>query len=214
MEVWLMHDQVEHLNALKVPALMLSAASTREEMNGMLGALTAQGGRGDDVGGNGPLKLAYVTPERIIKSKAFLARLEQAHQLGRVSGFVIDEAHCCSQWGHDFRPDYLKLGILRRLFPGVPIMALTATATDRVRSDVEAMLGISGCPVFQASVNRANLAYKVLPKPEKGKDLIDDMVARIRSSFSGLTGIVYCLSRKDAEQVAHALGAAKLLNPN
>ena len=136
----------------------------------MLGALTAQGGRGDDVGGNGPLKLAYVTPERIIKSKAFLARLEQAHQLGRVSGFVIDEAHCCSQWGHDFRPDYLKLGILRRLFPGVPIMALTATATDRVRSDVEAMLGISGCPVFQASVNRANLAYKVLPKPETARE--------------------------------------------
>ena len=89
-------------------------------------------------------------------------------------------------------------------------MALTATATDRVRNDVQTMLGIAGSAIFQGSVNRGNLAYHVVPKPESAKDLLNDMIARIRGSFSGLTGIVYCLSRKDAETVAQALGDAGL----
>lgn len=79
---------------------------------------------------------AQITPERISKSKLFLARLERAHVQGRVTGFVIDEAHCCSQWGHDFRPDYLKLGVLKRLFPTVPITALTATGACPERDTI------------------------------------------------------------------------------
>lgn len=124
----------------------------------------------------------------------------------QVDMFVIDEAHCCSQWGHDFRPDYLKLGILKRQFPSVPIMALTATATDKVKEDVTRMLGLERCVTFRGSPNRPNLVYKVLPKPDSSKALIAHMLHIIRGGFKGQCGIVYCLSQRDAEEVARQLG--------
>lgn len=134
------------------------------------------------------LKILLVTPEKIIKSKLLMSRLEKAYQSGRLLRFVIDEAHCCSQWGHDFRSvsglqvndfisnsrrlnrcmlvcatqDYSKLGILKRQFPTVPILALTATATPHLVSDVKSILEIQRCVFFRTSFFRKNLFYEVL----------------------------------------------------
>ena len=117
--------------------------------------------------------------------------------------FAIDEAHCVSQWGHDFRPDYVQLGRLRELFPGIPLVALTATADDQTREDVRARLGIADAPVFAAGFDRPNISYTVADKREAPAQLLE-FVKR----HPGDSGIVYCLSRKRVEEVAKRLRAA------
>lgn len=129
---------------------------------------------------NSPMKLLYVTPEKLAKSKRFMAKLQKAYQMKNFARVAVDEVHCCSQWGHDFRPgnwttlmflplncvmffkDYKFLGVLRSLFPTVPIIGLTATATSHVTNDVKKMLNLNSCLVFKASFNRPNLFYEVL----------------------------------------------------
>ncbi len=108
----------------------------------------------DMVAAGSSLRLMYVTPEKILKSKKFLAKLQQAYENDRLVRIVVDEAHCCSQWGHDFRPDYRQLHILRRQFPDVPIIALTATATDQVVKDVAEILQLQNMETFRSSINR------------------------------------------------------------
>lgn len=133
---------------------------------------------------NSPLKLLYVTPEKLAKSKRFMTKLQKMYQMKNFARIAVDEVHCCSQWGHDFRPgdfitfnnlsvsvlycflyidvvDYKFLGVLRSLFPTVPIIGLTATATSSVTSDVQKMLNMNKCLVFKASFNRPNLYYEV-----------------------------------------------------
>lgn len=193
----LIQDQVMGLSALGIPASMLTSTTSKEHEKFIYKALEK---------GEGELKVLYVTPEKVSKSKRFVSKLEKCHHAGRLSLISIDEAHCCSQWGHDFRPDYKNLGILKTQFPNVPVIALTATATNKVQLDLMEMLKIPKCVKFVSTVNRSNLFYMVREKSSVGKMVIDDIAEFIQSSYSNNeSGIVYCFSRKECEQVAKEL---------
>ncbi|KAK6934845.1 DEAD/DEAH box helicase domain [Dillenia turbinata] len=193
----LIQDQVMGLTALGIPAYMLTSTTSKEDEKFIYKALEK---------GEGELKILYVTPEKVSKSKRFVSKLEKCHHSGRLSLIAIDEAHCCSQWGHDFRPDYKNLGILKTQFPDVPTVALTATATWKVQIDLMEMLRIPKCVKFVSTVNRPNLFYMVREKPSVGKLVIDEIAEFIRGSYpNNESGIVYCFSRKECEQVAKEL---------
>ena len=143
-------------------------------------------------------------------SDALLSALTSVYNRSKLTMFVIDEAHCVSQWGHDFRPDYKKLSSLRRNFPKVPFMALTATATPRVRSDILHQLGMGSPKWFLSSFNRTNLKYEVRPK--KGKaGAVQEIASLIQHQFCDAktgriqSGIVYCLSQKECDDTADKL---------
>ncbi|XP_044502444.1 ATP-dependent DNA helicase Q-like 2 isoform X2 [Mangifera indica] len=193
----LIQDQVMCLAALGIPAYMLTSTTTKENEKFIYRALEK---------GEGELKILYVTPEKISKSKRFMSKLEKSHHVGRFSLIAIDEAHCCSQWGHDFRPDYKNLGILKTQFPNVPMVALTATATQKVQYDLMEMLHIPKCVKFVSTVNRPNLFYMVREKSSVGKVVVDEIAEFIQESYpKNESGIVYCFSRKECEQVAQEL---------
>ncbi|CAL9089387.1 unnamed protein product [Musa textilis] len=193
----LIQDQVMGLTTLGIPAYMLTSTTSKEHEKLIYKSLEK---------GEGELKVLYVTPEKISKSKRFMSKLEKCHHGGRLSLIAIDEAHCCSQWGHDFRPDYKNLGILKIQFPTVPLIALTATATYKVQVDLMEMLHIPKCVKFVSTINRPNLFYKVHEKSSVGKVVIDEIADFIRGSYSkNESGIIYCFSRKECEQVAKEL---------
>jgi ATP-dependent DNA helicase RecQ len=143
----------------------------------------------------GGLDLLYVAPERLLMPE-FLEKLATLE----LALFAIDEAHCISQWGHDFRPEYTQLGRLRSLFPQVPIIAMTATADPQTRADIVSQLGIGGAGLFVAGFDRPNIAYAVVPKQKPAAQLNAFLNGRRNES-----GIVYALSRKRVEQVAEQL---------
>lgn len=193
----LIQDQVMGLTALGIPAYMLTSTTSKDDEKFIYKALEKN---------EGDLKILYVTPEKISKSKRFMSKLEKCHHSGRLSLIAIDEAHCCSQWGHDFRPDYKNLGILKTQFPNVPVIALTATATRKVQLDLMEMLHIPKCVKFVSTVNRPNLFYMVREKSSVGKTVVDEIAEFIKDSYpNNESGIVYCFSRKECEQVAKEL---------
>ena len=193
----LMQDQVDHLQRLKIQALLVNGEVTAEHRRLVMGCLK-------DLNPQKFCQLLYITPEMINKSQAMVSALRDLHQRRRLARIVIDEAHCVSQWGHDFRPDYKLLGEVRQQFPIVPVIALTATATENVKVDVIHNLGIKGCEIFTQSFNRPNLNYEVRTKG-KAKDVLDSMASTINTSYKGQCGIIYCLSKKNCEVIAKKL---------
>ncbi|KAH9619809.1 hypothetical protein KSS87_015581 [Heliosperma pusillum] len=191
--VSLIQDQIMHLLQANIPAAYLSANMEWSEQQEILRELCSDNCR---------YKLLYVTPEKVAKSDVFLRNLEKLYSLELLARVVIDEAHCVSQWGHDFRPDYQGLGILKQKFPSTPVLALTATATAVVKEDVVQALGLANCIIFRQSFNRPNLWYSVLPKTKK---CVEDIDKFIRLKHYDECGIIYCLSRMDCEKVAEKL---------
>lgn len=190
--VSLMEDQVIALENYNVDAVMLNASTDRNRVTAVQNAMTDK---------TATMKLLYVTPEKLAKSKRFMAKLEKMYAMGRFSRLVIDEVHCCSQWGHDFRPDYKFLGIMKRQFPEVPILGLTATATKNVIEDVKKILNIPVCTLFKASFNRPNLFYEIKQKSSEYKEAMDNIQQLIQRRFTNQSGIIYCLSRKESQDV-------------
>ncbi|XP_061781212.1 recQ-like DNA helicase BLM isoform X2 [Nerophis lumbriciformis] len=193
-------DQIQKLTSLDIPATSLSGDKSDREASSIYMQLS----RKEPI-----IKLLYVTPEKVSASNKLICALQNLYERTLLARFVIDEAHCVSQWGHDFRPDYKRLNELRQKFPKVPMIALTATATPRVQKDILNQLNMTRPQIFTMSFNRANLKYSVLPKKPKKVD--EDCINWIRKHYPRDSGIVYCLSRKDCDDMARSLQQAGLL---
>ena len=180
----LMKDQVDALEEAGVPATYLNSTLSAVESRQHLAKLY-----------NGEYRLLYVAPERLMLPE-MLERLSE----WRPGLIAIDEAHCISEWGHDFRPEYRQIAELRGRFPKTPLMALTATATDRVRQDIVSQLQLRDPRRFVASFNRANLTYRVIPRNQPLRQVLD-----VAKRHTGESGIVYCASRNGAESLAKRL---------
>ncbi|THK32960.1 ATP-dependent DNA helicase Q1 [Diachasma alloeum] len=192
----LMEDQLHGLEKINVKAGMMNPKSDKTVTKSIMDAL-----EGKDDG----LKLVYITPEYMKKSKRFMAKLQKAFNMKLLELFAIDEIHCCSTWGHDFRPDYQFLGCLKDMFPGVPILGLTATAPAKIINDVQKMLDIQGCLVLRASFNRPNLFYEVRRKPADKEVCLSMLANLLKTRFADMSGIIYTTTIKDAEQLTSDL---------
>lgn len=192
----LMEDQVRSLSNKNVLAKYISSSSSKEETSSALNLLKEK---------NTDVKLLYVTPERFAKSKRFMSNLQKCYADGRLQRIAIDEVHCCSQWGHDFRPDYKYLGILTNMFPNIPILGLTATATAHVLTDVQKILNIPGCLVIKTTFNRPNLFYKIIEKPTSQDACISILEKLLKYRYKDETGIIYTNSIKDTEDITQSL---------
>lgn len=193
----LMEDQVQSAKTrFGVQACLINGQTPSDEKKVIMDYLEKQAEPGKFI------QLLYVTPEMLSKNQRMISAFQRLYDRGHLARIVIDEAHCVSQWGHDFRPDYKALGDVVRRFPGVPVMALTATATQLVRADVRSNLGIENGRMFSQSFNRPNLSYEVLPK---GKGMVNTFAELIKERYPRKSGIIYCLSRKNCEDVAKKL---------
>ncbi|MGI9178570.1 MAG: DNA helicase RecQ [Pirellulales bacterium] len=188
--VALMKDQVDALEAIGYPAAALHGGMSQEERGGVRDRLAA-----------GELRLLFVAPERLVNT----GLLDQLAQVG-VKRFAIDEAHCISHWGHDFRPEYRQLALLRERFPSASIHAFTATATPRVRDDIARQLNLRDPARLVGTFDRPNLVYRVVPRTDR----IAQTLA-ILGRHKGEASIVYCISRKETERLAERLAAEGIL---
>ncbi len=184
----LMQDQVDALTQLGVKAAVLNSTLAWQEAQAVEQAIFS-----------GQLDLVYIAPERLLLDRT-LAMLDALYEAGKLALFAIDEAHCVSQWGHDFRPEYLQLSTLHERYPAVPRIALTATADKATQSEMLVRLGLSDARVFLSSFDRPNIRYTVVEKDNAKKQLLTFLTGR-----KGQAGIVYCLSRKKVEETANWL---------
>ncbi|MCB9811078.1 ATP-dependent DNA helicase RecQ [Candidatus Nomurabacteria bacterium] len=182
----LMKDQVDALTTNGINAAYINSSLSHDEINNIVSKVKS-----------GEIKLLYIAPERL--SVPHFQELLHTLPIGM---FAIDEAHCISEWGHDFRPDYRNLKMLRTNFPSVPIIALTATATHKVRDDIVKQLNLPKPHIFTSSFNRQNLSYEVLPKKDSFKTILSLVELYPEESV-----IIYCFSRKDTESLAEKLNA-------
>ncbi|WP_370090214.1 DNA helicase RecQ [Ekhidna sp.] len=180
----LMKNQVDQMNAVGVNARFLNSTLTKSESNKV---------KKDTI--SGAVKLLYVAPESLTKEEN-VAFLKQA----KISFVAIDEAHCISEWGHDFRPEYRRIKDIIAQLGSIPMIALTATATPKVQLDIQKNLSMDGAQLYKSSFNRTNLYYEVRPKQNAKKQLI-----KFIKNHKGASGIIYCLSRKKVEEIAEFL---------
>ena len=190
----LMHDQVGALHEAGVEAAFLNSTLSGEEANAVEKRLL-----------RGEITLLYAAPERVTTPR-FLAQLDSLHERGMLGLFAIDEAHCVSQWGHDFRPEYRGLAVLHERFAGVPRVALTATADALTRADIVERLQLQSARQFVSSFDRPNIRYTIVEK----KDASTQLLRFIEREHAGEAGVVYCQSRKRVEEVAEQLVQAGL----
>ena len=181
----LMQDQVDALSAVGARAAFLNSTQSSEERNRVETAFLA-----------GELDLLYLAPERLRVSST-IDLLDR----GRIALFAIDEAHCVSQWGHDFRPDYLQLSVLHERWPSVPRIALTATATEATRKEIAQRLDLADARQFVSSFDRPNIQYRIESKQQP----LQQLLSLLRTEHPGDAGIVYCLSRASVEKAAEFL---------
>ncbi len=182
----LMHDQVTALQANGIPAAMLNSNMSDTDARQVEEHLYA-----------GHIKILYMSPERVVED------IDRWSKDIKISFFAIDEAHCISQWGHDFRPHYTRLSVLKERFPKLPVIALTATADRLTRDDIVRQLRLREPFHYIASFDRPNISLTVIPTPTKAKSM--NYIAQLIGKYSDDAGIVYCLSRKKAETVHEEL---------
>jgi len=182
----LMQDQVAALREAGVRAAFLNSSLSAADAAAVERGLAA-----------GDYDLLYVAPERLLMPR-FLEQLGRLQAAARLALFAIDEAHCVSQWGHDFRPEYMQLALLHERFPGVPRIALTATADRVTRAEIVQRLALEGARTFVSSFDRPNIRYRIVEKANARAQLL----AFLRAEHAGESGIVYCLSRRKVEETA------------
>ena len=185
----LMKDQVDDLRLKGIDAAYLNSSQSTEESNRIFNAI-----------GDGKMKLLYIAPERLMSAQGGLLQRLKEVQIDMVA---VDEAHCISSWGHDFRPAYTRLKDLSTHFPGVPVLALTATADDATKRDIILQLGLENAALFENSFDRPEIHYTAKPRIDEVSQLLEFVAERPSES-----GIVYCLSRKRTQEMADHLQAA------
>ncbi|CUS23119.1 LAQU0S08e02542g1_1 [Lachancea quebecensis] len=187
----LMQDQVEHLLAKNIKACMFSSKGSAEQKRQTFNLFI-----------NGLLDLIYISPEMISASEQCKKAIGKLYRDKKLARIVVDEAHCVSNWGHDFRPDYKELKYFKREYPDIPLIALTATASEQVRLDIVHNLQLNNPVFLKQSFNRTNLYYEVL---KKSKNVVFEICDTVKTRFKNQTGIIYCHSKNSCEQTASLL---------